>query len=135
LWENREKAGLSKRGRSGTRLHKPAFSRFFSTISTTNRGSSFVCTQTKILENGTWGVACLFEVFARVGVLDLGDNPSQNTSKIHARPLLMHPKRKFGKTKQRVGRVFSSYFARIRSPNRVLTPSQSASKKHTRCAA
>ena len=36
--------------------------------------------------------------------------------------IYMPPKRRFWKTKQRVGRVFSRHFARGRRPNRVLTP-------------
>jgi len=50
------------------------------------------------------------------------------------RAKVMRPKRRFGKTKQSVGRVFSSDFANIRSQNRVLRPSQSHSKRHAQSA-
>ena len=44
----------------------------------------------------------------------------------------MLPKRRYWKTEQRVGRSFSRYLAMVRSPNRVLAPSQGTSKTHSR---
>jgi len=46
----------------------------------------------------------------------------------------MPPKRRFWNTKQRVGSVFSNDFAIVRSPNRVLTPSQIPSNRPARPA-
>ena len=74
-------------------------------------------------------------------------DPSQFSSLLGpAKPMalkFMLPKRRFSKTEQKVGRVFSKteqkvgrifsrFFAMVSSPTRVLTPSQSTSKRHAR---
>ena len=112
--------------------------------------------QTKILENGTGGRACVFQN-RRLGCIKFGVSfrgtlqgfvaqikyshprkvPRKDTSDLLFRfpkssfgmHNFMPPKRRFWKPKQRVGRVCSRHFARV-STRFGQRPSQNASKRH-----